>query len=744
MIVVNPSTRQFNIPGADMVFGVEADARAETKEFQAPRYVGNNLDLAGSFIRINYRNANGEVDSYLVSDVAVDGENVVFTWELTPKVTMYKGQVGFVMCVTGPDTKVKWHTTLGRGQVLEGLEPDATLIEAGTADVVAQLITMVEAQTEAVETVGETWVKNVKSEGATQVTAVKSAAETAEAAAVAEIEAKGVNTRATIPEDYAALQNAVDALNRSRGPVIVCEAAGESVMIGDSSNLPIQGLQVFGKTTQITTTGAQLIPFPYFNGNKTYNGITWAINSDGSVKATGTATATSPLYFTNSAHELTPGEYTISGSTEGVTVRIDSSVRETGKWKAGVAISKNGQPVTFTITAEDAAAYLYTIYASVEIDNTVNVTIRPMLNSGPTALPWEIYTGGRPSPSPDYPQEINSVENASVVVYGKNLLKPKARTETINGVTFVVSEDGTVIANGTATKATFLGFGPDMALKPGESYILSGSPEGGGFDTYMLYLHYKESGLDVYNRTGETKFTARNEGFSSVVVIYEGVTVNNLVFRPMIRLASIENGDFETYTDQAVTIPHALPGIPVTSGGNYTDADGQEWICDEVDLKRGVYVQRFKVVTLTGDENWVQDTNYSCTYRVGAGHIAIGGISTHYHTYVRTEDIGSVSGVYLAYTVNHIITDPRFINDLAGFKAFLANEYSSGKPVTVIRRLAEPVETPLSETEIAAYRDLHSNYPNTTVLNDSGAHMVVKYAADTKLYIDNKIKEALQ
>jgi hypothetical protein len=71
---------------------------------------------------------------------------------------------------------------------------------------------------------------------------------------------------------------------------------------------------------------------------------------------------------------------------------------------------------------------------------------------------------------------------------------------------------------------------------------------------------------------------------------------------------------------------------------------------------------------------------------------------------------------------------------VAGLKSWLTTNN-----VNIVLRRAAPIETPLSETEIAAYRALHSNYPNTTVLNDSGAHMVVKYAADTKLYIDNKI-----
>lgn len=45
---------------------------------------------------------------------------------------------------------------------------------------------------------------------------------------------------------------------------------------------------------------------------------------------------------------------------------------------------------------------------------------------------------------------------------------------------------------------------------------------------------------------------------------------------------------------QTITLPtpNGLPGIPVASGGNYTDPGGQRWVCDEVDLERGVKVQR--------------------------------------------------------------------------------------------------------------------------------------------------------
>ena len=60
-------------------------------------------------------------------------------------------------------------------------------------------------------------------------------------------------------------------------------------------------------------------------------------------------------------------------------------------------------------------------------------------------------------------------------------------------------------------------------------------------------------------------------------------------------------------------------------------------------------------------------------------------------------------------------------------------------PIDCVVALATPIETPLSAEELAAYAALHTNYPNTTLLNDGVAGMEVNYVADTKLYIDNKI-----
>lgn len=71
-------------------------------------------------------------------------------------------------------------------------------------------------------------------------------------------------------------------------------------------------------------------------------------------------------------------------------------------------------------------------------------------------------------------------------------------------------------------------------------------------------------------------------------------------------------------------------------------------------------------------------------------------------------------------------------------------QYAAGIPITVVYVLETPIETPLSDAELLAFKALRSNKPTTTILNDSGMFMSVDYVADTKTYIDNKIAEIIK
>lgn len=106
-------------------------------------------------------------------------------------------------------------------------------------------------------------------------------------------------------------------------------------------------------------------------------------------------------------------------------------------------------------------------------------------------------------------------------------------------------------------------------------------------------------------------------------------------------VVSVSDGANESQTLTLQT-PNALPGIPVTSGGNYTDESGQQWVCDEVDLARGVYVQRITKIKLTSSMNWAKSGNkvdrYFATFN---GTSATNVLCTHFSTSVGSEVVAA-------------------------------------------------------------------------------------------------------
>lgn len=141
--VIDPESREIVIPETYQILGVESDEKVERIEFECPKIVGDNIDLSKLQIRINYQNANGDKDQYIVEDVEIEADNIEFSWLLSRKVTMYRGTVNFVVCavkVSGETIQNEWNTTLATSQVLEGLEVDTPEPTEEQSDVIAQLI----------------------------------------------------------------------------------------------------------------------------------------------------------------------------------------------------------------------------------------------------------------------------------------------------------------------------------------------------------------------------------------------------------------------------------------------------------------------------------------------------------------------------------------------------------------------------------------------------------------------------
>lgn len=193
---------------------------------------------------------------------------------------------------------------------------------------------------------------------------------------------------------------------------------------------------------------------------------------------------------------------------------------------------------------------------------------------------------------------------------------------------------------------------------------------------------------------------------------------------------------------QSMTIytPNGLPGIPVTSGGNYTDANGQQWICDEIDLARGVYVQRVCKKTFHGnsDERWkVYSYPEYDGYQYTAEDMSVGYLQNGYCDIfeIQTKSAPRL-GVWLGVNTNVI-----YVHHAVSIAADLAswNAWLSENPMTVIYFLATPIETPLSKDELAAYAKLHTYKNSTTVSNNALAHMELEYVVDSKKYFDSLV-----
>ena len=217
----------------------------------------------------------------------------------------------------------------------------------------------------------------------------------------------------------------------------------------------------------------------------------------------------------------------------------------------------------------------------------VDETIYPMIQLvSSTDESYEPYTGGIPSPNPDYPQEIKSVVNPVVKVCGKNLLNIDDITITGDGIT-IIFQNGVGILNGTTATAAYVKtIGKFIAKETGEYYIASATKDN---------LHEPRILIKVNNgnyesaEKGIVKTLNAGDNVDLYIRISTVATYSNIIIKPMIiRGTYVTYDDYEPYTEQLVQLPYILNAIPVSSGGNVT-IDGQQYIADRVVEKDGVF-----------------------------------------------------------------------------------------------------------------------------------------------------------
>lgn len=439
-LVIDPAARSITVPASERIFGVEGDEDAARKYFICPRYVGDNLDLAGMFLTVYWRNANGEEDGYLVNDVQIDGDYVTFSWLLGPEVVAYKGAVQFSVCADLPNTATKrrpdWNTTLAEGEVLEGMDPDPGDVEGETSNVVTQLRAEIQASTAAVEAAG-----------AAQVDVVEAAGAAATAAAQEQIEAKGAATLATIPADYTTLANK----SNEHANAIKGHLAGEIVQADDVS--PVEHYPA------VTVRSKNLIPYPFAEESTTRDGVTFTANEDGGLTVAGTPTR-------NTSYNLVMQHMKNCPLKKGrvYTITVTSSLTAaTGyvyfqSWTNGEAnMSKsirNGSD-SFTLSKDGYLQLGVVLLTGAAINETIYI----QLEEGPATA----YT---PYVAP---------EGVTVTRCGKNLAgyTGSTKTDTSNGISLTRTQGSAVfVADGTATAMSSMVATSTVILPPGK-YVAS-------------------------------------------------------------------------------------------------------------------------------------------------------------------------------------------------------------------------------------------------------------------------------
>lgn len=140
---VDISTRTITVPASIKNIGVESDDDVLKLPFTMPRYIGD-IDLSTFDMRINYVNAKGEGDMYIVEDSVVDGDNITFTWLVGRHATAYKGNVSFIVCLRKMDANnivaQEFNTTICSLPVLPGLETEEA-IYGEVYDILGQYVT---------------------------------------------------------------------------------------------------------------------------------------------------------------------------------------------------------------------------------------------------------------------------------------------------------------------------------------------------------------------------------------------------------------------------------------------------------------------------------------------------------------------------------------------------------------------------------------------------------------------------
>lgn len=462
--------------------------------------------------------------------------------------------------------------------------------------------------------------------------------------------------------------------------------------LADSDNGKIMDMMLYGKAEQFTTTGKNL--FKIKDGTQTTRGVT-VIVKDGVFALKGTATETGWAI-------LDIDSFVLDGTCI-LSSNITTNTRVSVANKSYKLVLEQNKSNTLENAEVSKVCFNITEGKTYDISN-----ILIQIEKGSVATSYEPYTGGIPSPNPDYPQEIKSVVNPTVKIVGKNLLNATLQTITLNGVTCINNGDGTYTLNGTPTVETdFYIYGDfntanRLPLDSQKTYIVKKSGNS------KIQFHVGEPGIYTTVASLEDGQIKNRETISFFICrILSGAILNNFTIYPQVEEGSAST-DFQPYHEQTVALPYTLNAIPVSSGGNVT-INGQQYVADYVDVERGKVVRKCERKTLN-TKNGKIDEEYRLSINIAPTTYNDGSRECVFSTF-KWSNWGTCAAGRTIYIKE--IKKPN--NEL-----YTAQELKElSLDFDVVYQLLEQQETDLTAEQTQAFKALATYYPTTNISANS-------------------------
>lgn len=435
---------------------------------------------------------------------------------------------------------------------------------------------------------------------------------------------------------------------------------------------------------------------------------------------------------------LPEGQYTISSrkKTIGTICYLYAVVKTaSGEFGSNIYIVTNTNILTPTVTINNGDSII--IYDAqphtLELSKSLFEEYGIMLNEGSTALPYEPYTGGQPSPSPDYPQEIVSAGKYNedtqkweyeIEVGCGQLLNFQENNVTSSGIT-CESKIDTITINGTKTNGDggrLIYKTNDFVLQPG-TYTFSHEVVNDINSTISGIFLTKKDSNGILGRT----FTL-NESTEVYIGtnIYEARQANDVVVRCMLNTGSTPLPYTPYRTPQTVTL---TADRPLTKWDKLEKRNGQ-W----------GWVYKSMEITLDESEEWRVYAAYEgfyIGYVFDTPRLRAEGFCESFICQTELYDDRKDAALWIGmnnYSV-YAIRIPQYNEELPDSGLQDWKDWLSENPITILTYADEETFVPLSPEEQEQMNALHTFRPTTVLSNDEGCEMSLTYKTKKSLEV---------